>query len=216
MARPPVLHPLIVGRPQPRPAANRAAAVGARVFLVGALTAGFVLYGGAAGDALLGRGGGGASAPAPIAVTGQDETLRDRRGAAGRDLDTVAFEAVVRGSAAPVPAAPGAPAAPPPAVRAPAAAAPAVPAVPALVDAVWDRLAQCESGGDWDVATGNGYYGGLQFDLPTWRAYGGTEFAPRADEATREQQVTVAMRVRADRDGYGAWPACSRKLGLPR
>ena len=82
--------------------------------------------------------------------------------------------------------------------------------------AVWDRLAQCESSGNWAIATGNGYYGGLQFDEPTWRAYGGTEFASRADRATREQQITVATRVRDDRGGYGSWPACARKLGLPR
>jgi hypothetical protein len=77
---------------------------------------------------------------------------------------------------------------------------------------VWDRLAQCESSGDWAIDTGNGYYGGLQFDAATWRGYGGTEFAPLASGASREQQIEVAARVRDDRGGYGSWPACSRKV----
>src|SRR6476659_9502568 len=71
---------------------------------------------------------------------------------------------------------------------------------------------QCESGGNWSINTGSGYYGGLQMLGSTWQAYGGPEFAPRADLATREQQIVVAERIRAD-VGYGAWPACSRKLG---
>ncbi len=81
---------------------------------------------------------------------------------------------------------------------------------------VWDRLAQCESTGNWSINTGNGYYGGLQFDARTWRAYGGTEFAPLPHQASREEQIAVATKVRDSRGGYGAWPACSRKLGLPR
>ncbi|NMH91113.1 DUF4038 domain-containing protein [Pseudonocardia bannensis] len=92
----------------------------------------------------------------------------------------------------------------------------AVPGPGPTAEPVWDRLARCESSGDWSINTGNGYYGGLQFDDATWRGYGGTEFAPRADEATREQQIAVATRVRDDRGGYGSWPACSKKLGLPR
>ncbi|MBW0116398.1 transglycosylase family protein, partial [Pseudonocardia abyssalis] len=63
--------------------------------------------------------------------------------------------------------------------------------------------------------TGNGYHGGLQFDDATWGDYGGPEFAPSADLATRDQQIAVATRVRDDRGGYGSWPACARKLGLP-
>lgn len=86
----------------------------------------------------------------------------------------------------------------------------------AAVDPVWDRLAHCESSGDWAIDTGNGYHGGLQFDDATWRQYGGTEFAPQAHRATREQQVAVATRVRNDRGGYGSWPACANELGLPR
>jgi len=87
---------------------------------------------------------------------------------------------------------------------------------PAPPDAVWDKLAQCESTGNWAINTGNGYYGGLQFDVTTWKAYGGGQYAPRADQATREQQIAVATRVRDDRGGYGSWPACSARLGLPR
>jgi hypothetical protein len=78
---------------------------------------------------------------------------------------------------------------------------------------VWDDLAQCESGGNWAINTANGYYGGLQFLDATWDAYGGEEFASRADLATRGEQITVAERVRAD-VGFRAWPACSRRLGL--
>ena len=89
--------------------------------------------------------------------------------------------------------------------------------VPVVPDgSVWDRLAQCESGGNWSINTGNGYYGGLQFDLRTWRAYGGEAYAPMPHQATREEQIAVATKVRDDRGGYGAWPACARNLGLPR
>lgn len=90
------------------------------------------------------------------------------------------------------------------------------PAAPPATDGTWDRLAACESSGDWAIDSGNGYYGGLQFDEATWGDYDGAEFAPRADQATKEQQIEVATRVRDDRGGYGSWPACARKLGLPR
>jgi uncharacterized protein YabE (DUF348 family) len=80
---------------------------------------------------------------------------------------------------------------------------------------VWDRLAQCESGGNWAINTGNGYYGGLQFADSTWDANGGEQYAPFAHQATREQQIAIATKVRDGRGGYGAWPACARKLGLP-
>ena len=102
------------------------------------------------------------------------------------------------------------------------ATAPIVAVIPLATSAVspasaatsaWDRLAGCESGGNWDINTGNGYYGGLQFLGATWNAYGGTEFAARADLATRDQQIVVAERIRED-VGFGAWPACSRRLGL--
>jgi resuscitation-promoting factor RpfB len=75
---------------------------------------------------------------------------------------------------------------------------------------VWDKLAQCESGGNWSINTGNGYYGGLQFSLSTWRAYGGSG---TPNKASREQQIAIAKKLQADA-GWGAWPACSSKLGL--
>jgi resuscitation-promoting factor RpfB len=79
---------------------------------------------------------------------------------------------------------------------------------------VWDRLAGCESGGNWAINTGNGYYGGVQFDAGTWRSNGGTAYAPLPNQATREQQIAIATKVRDARGGYSAWPACSKKLGL--
>ncbi|MET8081764.1 transglycosylase family protein [Streptomyces sp. NPDC005303] len=77
---------------------------------------------------------------------------------------------------------------------------------------VWDRIARCESGGNWHINTGNGYYGGLQFSAGTWRAYGGTAFAPTADQATRSQQIAVATKVQSAQ-GWGAWPTCSARAG---
>jgi nucleoid-associated protein YgaU len=74
----------------------------------------------------------------------------------------------------------------------------------------WDALAQCESGGNWAINTGNGYYGGLQFNLGTWQANGG---AGNPASASREAQIAVAERVLASQ-GWGAWPACSAQLGL--
>ena len=81
-------------------------------------------------------------------------------------------------------------------------------------DTVWDRLAMCESSGNWAANTGNGYYGGLQFSLSTWLGYGGAEFAEYPHLATREALIIVAERLRAAR-GYQPWPACRLKLGLP-
>jgi hypothetical protein len=80
---------------------------------------------------------------------------------------------------------------------------------------VWDQLAACESGGVWTINTGNGFYGGLQFSAPTWLAYGGGQYAPTADRATKDQQIAVATSLRDARGGYGAWPGCAAKLGLP-
>lgn len=82
----------------------------------------------------------------------------------------------------------------------------AVPAGP------WDALAKCESGGNWSINTGNGYYGGLQFSLGTWRAYGGTGLP---SQHSREEQIRIATKLRNAQGGYGAWPACAAKLGLP-
>jgi uncharacterized protein YabE (DUF348 family) len=93
-----------------------------------------------------------------------------------------------------------------------------VPSAPAVDDgSVWDRLAKCEATGNWGISTGNGYYGGLQFDAGTWRAFGGGTYASLPSQASREEQIAVAEKVRDSRGGgYGAWPACSRKLGLPQ
>ena len=68
---------------------------------------------------------------------------------------------------------------------------------------MWDSLAQCESGGNWAINTGNGYYGGLQFNVGTWRAYGGTGYP---HQASRETQIAVATRLRDATGGYGSWP----------
>lgn len=75
----------------------------------------------------------------------------------------------------------------------------------------WDRIAACESGGNWAANTGNGYYGGLQFDHGTWAAYGGTAYANNANGASKAQQIAIAEKVKADRGGYGAWPVCGKK-----
>ena len=86
--------------------------------------------------------------------------------------------------------------------------------VPTVPDgSVWDRLAQCESTGNWAINTGNGFHGGLQFTPQTWLAYGGGEYAPYAYQATREEQIAVAQKVQASQ-GWGAWPACTAKMGL--
>ncbi|MDQ0580068.1 LysM peptidoglycan-binding domain-containing protein [Streptomyces rishiriensis] len=77
---------------------------------------------------------------------------------------------------------------------------------------VWDRIAQCESGGNWSINTGNGYYGGLQFSAGTWRAYGGTAYASTADKASKAQQISVATKVQ-NAQGWGAWPTCSARAG---
>ncbi|WP_030237022.1 transglycosylase family protein [Streptomyces sp. NRRL S-350] len=79
----------------------------------------------------------------------------------------------------------------------------------------WDSVAQCESGGNWSINTGNGFYGGLQFTSGTWKAYGGTAYAPQADQASKAQQITVAEKVLASQ-GPGAWPVCSQKAGLSK
>lgn len=77
---------------------------------------------------------------------------------------------------------------------------------------VWDRIAQCESGGNWHINTGNGYYGGLQFSAGTWRAYGGSAYAATADQASKSAQIAVASKVQRAQ-GWGAWPVCSAKAG---
>jgi nucleoid-associated protein YgaU len=76
----------------------------------------------------------------------------------------------------------------------------------------WDAIAQCESGGNWHINTGNGYYGGLQFSRSTWKANGGGTYAGTADKASRSEQIAVAERV-LDGQGIGAWPVCGKKGG---
>ena len=83
----------------------------------------------------------------------------------------------------------------------------------AATDRTWNRLAECESGGRWHINTGNGYYGGLQFSYNTWLAYGGAKYAGRADLASRQEQIAIAEKVLKGQ-GWGAWPACSARLGL--
>ncbi|MFF5622746.1 transglycosylase family protein [[Kitasatospora] papulosa] len=98
-----------------------------------------------------------------------------------------------------------------PAQAAPARAvvAPTVVAPTVTAGTDWDRIAECESSGRWNTNTGNGYHGGLQFAPSTWRAYGGGQYAPRADLATRSEQIAVGERV-ARSQGMGAWPTCGR------
>ena len=80
---------------------------------------------------------------------------------------------------------------------------------------VWDRVASCESGGNWSINTGNGYYGGLQFNRGTWLAYGGAKYASTANKATKAQQIEIAKKVLV-KQGPGAWLVCSRRAGLTR
>ena len=80
----------------------------------------------------------------------------------------------------------------------------------AAPDSAWDKLAQCESGGNWSINSGNGYYGGIQFNASTWHAFGG---AGLPHQASRSEQIAVAERTLAAQ-GWNAWPSCSRKMGL--
>ncbi|MYU24902.1 transglycosylase family protein [Streptomyces sp. SID8352] len=83
----------------------------------------------------------------------------------------------------------------------------------AATAAEWDAVARCESGGNWSINTGNGYYGGLQFSASTWAAYGGTQYAATANQASKAQQIAIAEKVLAGQ-GKGAWPVCG--VGLSR
>ena len=85
----------------------------------------------------------------------------------------------------------------------------------AAATTVWDRVAQCESGGNWKINTGNGFYGGVQFAAGTWKAYGGSTYASQAHLATKAEQIAIARRVLAGQ-GPGAWPVCSRRTGLTK
>jgi nucleoid-associated protein YgaU len=94
-----------------------------------------------------------------------------------------------------------------------AAVTPLLAVAPAHADSVnWDAIAQCESGNNWSINTGNGYYGGLQFSQGTWNAYGGGNYASTANQASRSQQIAVAEKVLAGQ-GIGAWPVCGKRAG---
>lgn len=80
---------------------------------------------------------------------------------------------------------------------------------------VWEKVAACESTSNWHINTGNGYFGGLQFSQSTWEQYGGTHYAPRADLASKDQQIAIAERVLKGQ-GPGAWPSCGSRAGLAR
>ena len=84
----------------------------------------------------------------------------------------------------------------------------------AATDAEWDKVAQCESGGDWSINTGNGYQGGVQFSPSTWNAHGGQKYAASANQATKAQQIEIAENVLANQ-GKGAWPTCGVGLSGP-
>ena len=201
--------------PQPRLATGPDHRLAVRALLLGTVAAALVAAGGVVRDAV--------AAPAPVAGWGVTAATRDLpgqalTGAGGHDLDAALDTALPWLGAPhdPEPARPE-PARPEPARPEPARPEPGQPRpepgqprVSTRAAAVWDRLARCESGGDWRVATGNGYFGGLQFDAATWQEFGGMQFAPRADRATREEQILVAIRVREARGGYGAWPTCAR------
>jgi hypothetical protein len=116
----------------------------------------------------------------------------------------------VTGAAAP----PFPPPLPPPGPPAQAPALPGAPPVPvpvAVPAEPWDSIARCETGGDWHADTGNGYQGGLQLSPTTWTAHGGGQFAPQADGASREQQILVGDRVRAEQ-GWEAWSSCAADI----
>ncbi|MEJ7628546.1 MAG: transglycosylase family protein [Nocardioidaceae bacterium] len=116
----------------------------------------------------------------------------------------------VHGTYVPPPPPPPPPPAPAPT---PAPTPPPPPPASTSTGSIWDTIAACESGGNWSINTGNGYYGGLQFSYSTWLGYGGGAYAPTANLASREQQIAIAERVQASQ-GWGAWPVCSARAGL--
>ncbi|MFD7263764.1 peptidoglycan DD-metalloendopeptidase family protein [Streptomyces sp. NPDC059874] len=100
-------------------------------------------------------------------------------------------------------------------IAAPAAVALMAQPAAAASAGTWDKVAQCESTGNWSINTGNGYYGGLQFSSSTWAEFGGKRYAPQANQATKAQQMAVAEKVLAVQ-GPGAWPSCGKAAGLQR
>ncbi|WP_329386803.1 transglycosylase family protein [Streptomyces sp. NBC_01351] len=100
-------------------------------------------------------------------------------------------------------------------IAAPAAVALVAQPAAAASAGTWDKVAQCESTGNWSINTGNGYYGGLQFSSSTWAEFGGRQYAPQANQATKAQQMAVAEKV-LKVQGPGAWPSCGKAAGLQR
>jgi LysM repeat protein len=152
----------------------------------------------------------------PMHVPSADEQLAHRE----MPSDSVAAKQSVAAAPAPAPAPVATPApAKPVTTPAPRVAAPAptrttttrsTTAPVVASGSVWDRIAACESGGNWSINTGNGFYGGLQFTLSSWRAVGGTGYP---NEASREEQILRGQKLQA-LQGWGAWPVCSRKAGV--
>lgn len=133
-----------------------------------------------------------------VRIPDEDEKLQERK------LPEGVTPPVVEAKPAPAPA-------PQPAVQSapkPARQPAAVPSSASM--STWDRLARCESGGNWSINTGNGYYGGLQFSLSSWRAVGGSGYP---HQVSKSEQISRAEKLKAIQ-GWGAWPACSAKLGL--
>ena len=153
----------------------------------------------------------------PTSLVALHEEARDVRAqAAGSGTVLADIESLAQALAPPTTAAPTTTTAPPPPPPPPPPPAPEVEPVSTgsgYADpnnpATWDRLAQCESGGNWAANTGNGYYGGIQFSLSSWQAVGGTGYP---HEASRETQIAMGQRLWSQ-GGWGHWPACSSKLG---
>lgn len=142
-----------------------------------------------------------------------DEQLAPRDIPAGSSLNPVAAAPAVAPAPAPAPVTPApapAPVAAPAAAPAPVRQAQPVAYAPVAGGSVWDRIAACESGGNWGISTGNGFYGGLQFTLSSWRAVGGTGYP---NQASREEQIMRAQKLQA-MQGWGAWPVCSLRAGM--
>ncbi len=154
-----------------------------------------------------------------VAIARGDLSLRGAPAPGSMTAETLDAGPIPTPASAPMEATLHSAATPPPAPTPrpePVAQAPAPTSTPPTYDgdSVWDDLAQCESGGNWSINTGNGYYGGLQFNHGTWHDYGGGEFADYPHQASREQQIAVAERLHSAR-GFAPWPACRVKLGLP-
>jgi uncharacterized protein YabE (DUF348 family) len=141
----------------------------------------------------------------------QDGKLTSRKQTSNKVTTQPRTEVVLVGTKAPkLPKPPKAPK-PSKAARSSSSASGSGSSAPAVASGgVWDRIAACESGGNWSINTGNGFYGGLQFTLSTWRGYGGSGMP---NQASRAAQIAVAKRIQAAQ-GWGAWPACTAKLGI--